>query len=81
MIPALGMVILLQNLSTGNGQVPGWSCILSVDTEYGLKYRFSYFTIRDFPPSDRLVQLVARVVVERLLSEPVSPRLTGCCQN
>ena len=32
MIPAFGMVILPQNRSTGNGQVPGWSCILSEDT-------------------------------------------------
>ena len=32
MIPALGMVILSHNPITGNGQVPGWSCILSVDT-------------------------------------------------
>ena len=30
MIPALGMVILLQNPSTENGQIPGCSCILSV---------------------------------------------------
>ena len=30
MVPAFGMVILPQNLSTGNRQVPGWSCILSV---------------------------------------------------
>ena len=30
MVPAFGMVILPQNLSTGNGHVPGWSCILSV---------------------------------------------------
>ena len=34
MIPALGMVILPQNLSTGNGQIPGRSCILSVDGTY-----------------------------------------------
>ena len=31
MVQAFGMVILSQNLSTGNGQIPGWSCILSVD--------------------------------------------------
>ena len=30
MVPAFGMVILPQNLSTGNGQIPGCSCILSV---------------------------------------------------
>ena len=30
MVPAFGMVILPQNPSTGNGQVPGCSCILSV---------------------------------------------------
>ena len=30
MIPAFGMVILPQNPSTGNGKVPGCSCILSV---------------------------------------------------
>ena len=30
MIPAFDMVILPQNLSTGNGHVPGCSCILSV---------------------------------------------------
>ena len=30
MEPAFGMVILPQNLSTGNGKVPGCSCILSV---------------------------------------------------
>ena len=30
MVPAFGMVISPQNLSTGNGQVPGCSCILSV---------------------------------------------------
>ena len=30
MVPASGMVILPQNLSTGDGQVPGWSCILSM---------------------------------------------------
>ena len=30
MVSAFGMVILPQNLSTGNGQVPGWSCTLSV---------------------------------------------------
>ena len=30
MIPAFGMVILPQNPSTGDGHVPGWSCILSV---------------------------------------------------
>ena len=30
MIPAFGMVMLPQNPSTGNGHVPGWSCILSV---------------------------------------------------
>ena len=30
MIPALGMVILPQNPSTGDGQIPGCSCILSV---------------------------------------------------
>ena len=32
MIPAFGMVILTQNLSTGNVQVPGCSFILSVGT-------------------------------------------------
>ena len=32
MVPAFGMAILPQNISTGNGQVPGWSCILSVAT-------------------------------------------------
>ena len=32
---AFGMFILPQNLSTGNGQVPGWSCILSVGTRLG----------------------------------------------
>ena len=32
MIPALGMVILPQNPITENGHVPGWSCILSVDS-------------------------------------------------
>ena len=32
MIPAFGMVILPQNFSTGNGQIPGCSCILSVGT-------------------------------------------------
>ena len=31
MIPAFGMVILPQNPSTGDGQIPGCSCILSVD--------------------------------------------------
>ena len=31
MVPAFGMVILPQNLSTGNRQIPGCSCILSVD--------------------------------------------------
>ena len=31
MVPAFGMVISPQNLSTGNVQVPGWSCILSED--------------------------------------------------
>ena len=30
MVPAFGMVILPQNPSTRNVQVPGWSCILSV---------------------------------------------------
>ena len=30
MILAFGMVIVPQNLSTENGQIPGWSCILSV---------------------------------------------------
>ena len=30
MIPAFGMVILPHNPNTGNGQVPGWSCILSM---------------------------------------------------
>ena len=34
MVPAFGMVILSQNLSTGNGQTPGYSCILSVDYEH-----------------------------------------------
>ena len=32
MVPAFDMVILPQNLSTGNGQIPGWNCILSVVT-------------------------------------------------
>ena len=36
MIPAFGMVILTQNLSTGDGQIPGWSCILSVVTSRAL---------------------------------------------
>ena len=36
MIPAFGMIILPQNLSTGNGQVPGCSCILSVATSFEL---------------------------------------------
>ena len=35
MVPAFGMVILPQNLSNGNGQVPGCSCILSVVSEGG----------------------------------------------
>ena len=30
MVPAFGRVILPQNLSTGNGKIPGCSCILSV---------------------------------------------------
>ena len=30
MVPAFSMVTLPQNLSTGNGKIPGWSCILSV---------------------------------------------------
>ena len=30
MIPTFGMVILPQNLSTGNAKIPGCSCILSV---------------------------------------------------
>ena len=30
MVPAFGMDILPQTLSTGNGQVPGWSCVISV---------------------------------------------------
>ena len=32
MIPAFGMVILPQNLSTGDGKIPGCSCIRSVAT-------------------------------------------------
>ena len=35
MVPAFGMVILTQNPSTGNGQIPGCSCILSVGTTAG----------------------------------------------
>ena len=35
MVPAFGMVILPQNPITGNGQVPGWSCFLSVGTRGG----------------------------------------------
>ena len=38
--PAFGMVILPQNPSTGNGQVPGWSCILSVDTLESLIFEY-----------------------------------------
>ena len=41
MIPALGMVILPQNPSTENGQIPGCSCILSV-VRFG-----SLFTLMD----------------------------------
>ena len=41
MVPAFGMVILPQNLSTINGQVPGWSCILSVGTLQRLEYEHS----------------------------------------
>ena len=29
-LPAFGMIILPQNLSAGNGKIPGCSCILSV---------------------------------------------------
>ena len=32
MILAFGMVILPQNPSTESGHIPGWNCILSVDT-------------------------------------------------
>ena len=32
MVLAFGMVISLQNIYTGNGQIPGCSCILSVAT-------------------------------------------------
>ena len=30
MVPAFGMVILPQNLSTGKGKIPGCSCILTI---------------------------------------------------
>ena len=48
MIPAFGMVILPQNSSTGNEQVPGWSCILSVvsGTEKICFVRASTYKIR-----------------------------------
>ena len=34
MISAFGMVILPQNLGTGNGKIPCCSCIISVGYEY-----------------------------------------------
>ena len=37
MVTAFDMVILPQNLSTGNGKIPGCSCILSVDNDGNVK--------------------------------------------
>ena len=45
MVPAFGIVVLPQNPSTGNGQIPGWSCILGVVTEYTSIYVTDFRTL------------------------------------
>ena len=49
MIPAFGMVILPQNPSTGNRQISGWHCILSVVTCIYRVVRQGMMIVRDFP--------------------------------
>ena len=47
MVPVFGMVILPQNHSTGNGQVPGCCCIRSLGTMVfsALPFIFSYVMV------------------------------------
>ena len=49
MLPAYGMVVLPKNPSTGNGQIPGWSCILSVGSvifKLSLRFKISVALMR-----------------------------------